>query len=404
MRTTLIAISLAANVAIGIAAYSRLAAKRPASKVLTAIVVKRDATAKPALDLTTRWHEINRISDDTKLVAQLRAEGFPPAVIHALISERIEERYTSRLRAIRQKSPKKPYWQTSGWYDSILDLAARAEVRAIYREQRDAVRALLGDDGEFLDDYQRAQRARSYGTIPAAKISALENILRDYSEITRQVREGNQGITLAADREKLALIENEKRTDLVQLLSPAELEEYDRRNSPAASEIRSKLRYFDASEQDFLALYQIQRDFDIRYGRDNLSGEQSDRRKAALSELAAQIKTALGPDRYVTYEIVTDGNYFATRSLMTDLGLPPESANALVAIQRNTNSAAESILTDQSLSAEQRTAQLASLEKAATEKVTAALGTTENFASFKRYSAGQWLNRLNPPARPAGRP
>jgi len=397
--------SFAANVVGGLVLYQRRQAT-PAI-VISAETASRQspgpASSEPQSDAQF-LQAINRLNDDSAYVAQLRAAGFPPPILRALVHARIAARFTPRLQALKARSPKVPYWQTPSWYNADLDRSSRAEQRAIYREIADNVKALLGDDPQGLPAYERERRARSYGNLPAAKIAEIEAINRDYNEISAMVREGTQGVILAEDREKLRLLETEKRADLVRLLTPAELDEYDRRNSPAAAEIRNKLRYFEATEAEFIALYQAQRDFDARYGRDNLSGVQADQRKAALPELAQQIATALGAERFAIYDIQTDGNYFATRSLMPEIGLPEATADELVRVQRSINRRAESIRADPSLTTAQRSGQLAALASEGTASVTPLLGSADNLVKYKRYSAGDWLNRLIQESSPVTKP
>jgi hypothetical protein len=318
------------------------------------------------------------------------------------MTERIRARYESRFHELEAKKSQTPYWRSGAWYNFDDDVTTRSERRALEREIQDTVRKLLGDDTGSLHAYERDRRSRSYGSLPPAKITEVEAIDRDYRELTAQVRENAKGFTLTENREKLAFLEKEKRADLAAVLSPEELEEYDRRNSPASGEIRNKLRHFDATEDEFLKLYQAQRDFDARYGRDNLSGEQSDRRKAALPELTEQFKAALGPERYIEFELLTDGNYGSTRSTLTQLGLPTDLARELIATQRAANKRAEAIRADKSLPPEQQAAQLTALEKDATEKVTATIGAN-NVADYKRYS-GHWITRLAPAQKPAAAP
>lgn len=401
----ILALSTVINAVFGVVLYQRLSV-RPTADLRDngSTAPQPTATASAPLSDAARWQKISDATDDAGFVTQLRSAGFPPHVVRALVGERIEARYATRLRALRRQSPGKPYWQANGWYNSDLDLASRNEQRAINREIADTVMALLGDDPAAVSPTLRAYRARTYGNLPPAKVMAIEAINRDYREIAANVHAETQGIVLSTDREKLILIENERRADLTRLLTPEELVEHDIRNSPAALEIRSKFRYFDATEPEFLALYQLQRDFDARYGRDNLSGEQNDRRKEALPELTRQMETALGSERFANFEILTDGNYPATRGSMTELGLPPESAAELVRVQRSTTRRADAIRSDKTLTSDQRSLQLAALAKEATAQTMSTLGSAENLSSYKRNTAGQWLTRLAPLEKSAANP
>jgi hypothetical protein len=388
-----LALSVAANAALGVALWPHLSSS-PGS---THPPNRHASTPSAATDRTdtAHWREISDTSDDAAFMQRLRAEGFPPGIVRALASNRVYQRFKHRFDALEKKSaPPKPYWQDSGWRSSHdIDPAIRAEQRALWREMDDAIRALLGPDYERHSAYRREHLAHSYGQLPSEKTSEIEAISRDYDEITQSIHENSRGVLLASDRQKLAYLEKEKRADITRLLSPEELEEYDRRNSPSAEDTRDTLRFVDSTEDHFLAIFALRRQFDERYGRDNLSGEEKDRRKAALPELDRQIEAALGPERYAEYQIVNDVNFSNTRATLDRIGLPQEKASDLVRIQRDAKKRAELIRNDRSLTITQRDEQLASLQNEATGKASAVLGTAENLDMFKR-TAGQWLGKL----------
>jgi hypothetical protein len=332
--------------------------------------------------------------NDTAFVARLRTEGFPLHVIAALVHAHISSKYADALRALASRDAEAPYWRTEPWsYD--FNPETRAERRALYRKIADEYRQLLGTDIDLIEsDYARGERIRNFGPIPQAKVSAIEAIQRDYSELSSQIRDAMKGVALAEDREKLAFLEKEKRSDLAQLLTPDELAEYDKRNSPAATSLRNQMRYFDASEEEFLKLYEQQKAFDARYGRDNLSGVQADRRREAEKELKMQFEAALGPERYAEYQITTDGNFSSTRYFILDAGLPIETAKSLVAVQRELTQRANATRSSTTLTREQQTSELAALEKEAEAKVSS-LVSADKLKNYKS-NAGQWMTKLSP--------
>jgi hypothetical protein len=255
MRRTplLIALSLTANAALAVVLWQRNSSpsSSPHSPHSTDSSASSSSLAAPQdpAAFSARWKQLLQNSDDIAALTFLRSSGFPPSVVRSLMTERIRARYESRFRELDVKKNETPYWRTTAWYNVDDDVTTRAERRSLQREIQDAIRALLGDDVASLHSFERDRRSRSYGSLPPAKITEVEAIDRDYRELTAQVRENAKGFTLTEDREKLAFLEKEKRADLAAVLSPEELEEYDRRNSPASGEIRNKLRHFDATER-----------------------------------------------------------------------------------------------------------------------------------------------------------
>lgn len=389
----LVALSLLANAALGVALWQRPGTAPVASRSseTASLYTRSNTTIDPAV-LNKTWQLVSQSPDDSAMIDFLRRSGFPPEVVRGLVNERVRTRYEPRFRELAAKKSETPYWR-SNWYNYDDDVALRAEGRALYREVQSVIQKLLGEEDELPSAFERENRRRRYGDLPSGKVTNLEAINRDYTDISAQVREHAKGVILAEDREKLAFLEKEKRADLADILSPEELAEYDRRNSPSAAEIRGKLKFFDASEDEYNRLYQAQRDFDALYGRDNLSGEQSARRKAALPELTEKLKQALGPERYAEYEIVTDSNYRDTRDLLGSIGVPAGTARELVVLHRATNRQTQAIRNDPSLTVEQRASQLALLQQTATEKVIATIGT-KNLPDYQKNYTGGWLKKI----------
>jgi hypothetical protein len=341
------------------------------------------------------WAHLTGEADDAGFVARLRADGFPPRMVRLLVLLRLRERFAAQFDELAAKSANPPYWRSRP-FGLDVDPETRARRRALEREINELAQTLLGPDaGRIPGDAGYEEQKRLFGDLPPQKIAAIEAIQRDYNNLESRVREAGSGLDLPEDREKLAYLERERRADIVRSLTPEELEQYDRRSSPAAMDVRSRLRNFDPTEDEFLKVYRLQRDFDERYGRDNLSGAEEDRRRAAQPELAAQIAAALGPERFADFQVFTDGNYSGTRSFVTSVGLPVETAKSLVTVQREVNRRAAELRADRSVPDDQRAAQLAALQKEADAKVSAIVGA-ERLDGYKR-GAGNWLSRIVPP-------
>ena len=247
--------------------------------------------------------------------------------------------------------------------------------------------------------YQRANRERLYGNISAEKADQLSAIDRDYGEVSKAVREKTKGILLPEDRAQLAAIEAERRADLAQVLTPQELLEYDFRSSPSAATVRQSLRNFEATEEEFRALTTLQLAFDKTYGSPaSLSAEQQQQRALATTELTAQIKALLPPDRYAEYEIKTDPAYSSVVMLLAQYSSPAD-ATVVVGAQRDLAQRFTALRNNRSLDAATRNAQLDALSAEANTRMAAALGP-EAFKSYK-MNGGPINALLN---RPASKP
>ena len=151
-------------------------------------------------------------SDDlATLVARLRAAGFPPEIIREIVQAQVNARYDARIRALQDPDPNTPFWKLPS---SMVAFGAtsktREEINQLQRERSKLVRDLLRDDFFATSDVNAAQR-RQFGNLPRNKLDAAQRIEDDYAEMTSAIRAAMKGVTLPEDREKLALLEREKR-------------------------------------------------------------------------------------------------------------------------------------------------------------------------------------------------
>ena len=99
-------------------------------------------------------------------------------------------------------------------------------MRESSREYTRLLKDALGDDPAAADQNVGDYQSRRYGDLPREKIDQLQRIEEDYNELRNQVNTAAKGLILPEDREKLALLETEKRADFAKILSPQELEDF----------------------------------------------------------------------------------------------------------------------------------------------------------------------------------
>lgn len=393
----LLSVSLAANLALGAFFYWRRSAP-PALPPAASAAPAPDR--RSAIRPTSENARFVAPANDADYVAQLRADGFPSDVVRALVQARVTRRYGEKKRALRGPVLDE-YWKSfdGGAYPGAPTTPEmRAAFRQLDREMAAELRALLGTNDEALSPFERARRERTIGNLPADKAAQVEALNRDYADLQRQIREESRGLILKSDREQLRLLEREQRADLAALLTPDQLREYDLRASPSADTVRNKLRYFEATEDEYRTITALQLELDQAYGTGNLSQDEQVRRRAAESLLPEKIKAALGPERYADYLVTTDGVYSQTRAFARSYNFDDSMARQLVAAKQDFSRRADAVLNDASLSREARTAALTSLNTEATAQLTVTLGA-DTFAKYRR-SAGSWMNKLGKPANP----
>ncbi|WP_438482598.1 hypothetical protein [Oleiharenicola lentus] len=401
----LLAVSLAANAALG--AWLLLKPAVPLSPASSHLHITKSVAAPTSVDPLTQpldaqtWPRLAQLSD-TDYVARLRAEGFPPALVRDMLRSRITARYADRLNALRPLE-KDEYWKRTPLHpDAHLSPEARKERRALGREISAEMKAALGDGPESVPDYERAQRERTYGSIPADKIAQIEAISTDYGELSTNIRDRSRGVTLPEDREQLRLLERERRADLEASLAPYELLQYDLRNSASSHAVRSQLTYFDATEEEFRALTLVRLDFDRQFGSNYLSEEEQAKKRTAEAQLLEQARTVLSPERYKEYALVSTNDFRNTVRDLSRFNFDVTVAKDVFSVRQNITNRAAAITANTLYSPEQRTAELTALYREASTSLTTKLGA-KAYESYEREGAGNWIRKLKPAPTPPSR-
>ena len=364
----------------------------------TARAAPTASQAPPAADSTAGrmaplWTAFGS-SDLPTLIAQLRAAGFPPAVIQAIAAARIEGQFTSRLRALAAQVENAPFWRPS--VTSMSNNARFFEERTqIYRERARQLRELLGQ--EFIASASpdaSAQQQRQYGQLPPAKISLIERINDDYAEMISQVRLATNGIFLPEDREKLALLEREKRTDLAAILTPQELEDYEMRSSPITQRLRSAMTWMNATEEEFRAVFRIQQQLGdpINYAMMGVRPTTSfQERQERDKQMASAVVSALGEKRAAEYERAQHYEFQQLARIVQRENRDLQAAITAFDLRASTAEGSIRIHENRSLAPEQRLAALRELAQKTREQLSATLGA----AAGKAYAdSATWLQAI----------
>jgi len=382
----LLAGSLAANAALVTMLALRVS---PARTPAAARHVDSVASPAPLADPET-WRRLDA-PEPADFIARLRAEGFPPALIRAMARVLVHEHFRARYQALAEAAAARPYWRGQGPFAD--DPKATAERRALAREAQAMLEQLLGPDALQPTADQLADWQHRFGDLPPVKLAQLKKILADYNDLVADVHAVAQEILLPEDRAKLALLQKERDADATNLFTPDELAEYELHHSSTANRLVQQLSAFDPTEQEFRALFALNRAVDVEYGNPGvLDPDQRRARAAALKALTPQIEAALGPDRFADYQQAIDPNYQQVFQLVTRLDLPTTAAAQVVAVQKDVEQRTTALRSDATLTPEQRQQQFATLNQEATARLTTSLGAAG--VDAYKSSAGYWLQRL----------
>ncbi len=327
--------------------------------------------------------------DDLKIQAdKLRAEGFPPTLVRAIIAARIHESFAARRHALEAAQADQPFWK-----NIRPDPATQTALNELWKAERKAIKDVLGPDPE---NGNVASLHRQFPTLSDDKIDSLAAIRDRFDEQRADLSTSFGRTWLPEDQAKMDALDKAMHDEFAATLTPQELEDYDLRTSRTANSLRYNLSALDASEQEFRALYKLQSAFDAQFPSyySAPTDEQQKARSAAQKQLQNDITAALGDARYADYQRATNYSFRQTSQLVDRLELPPETATQVYAVQQDIQQRAGALRQDRSLSADDRTAQLSALATEAQTRVTAALGA-QGFEAYKQYG-GQWVQNLTP--------
>ncbi len=385
--SVLLNFALVGTIGVGLANHSN-ASDRKTAQPLAAAVAKSRPTPGPGT-----WDTLQ----GTDLVSErdrLRAEGFPDAMIRAILSAQIRERYAAQRKAI-EKTADLPYWRTFK-----PDPATSAALRDLAQAERKELRDLLGPN---TGDYDAERFKRIIPNLSDEKADALSAITQRYNEQRSELFRG--GPLTPDDQEKMRALEKAAHAELAAVLTPEELEQYDLRSSRTAMQLQYNLSAFNPTEAEYRALYRLQAAFDDQFGQMYVSPTQEEMkaRNQAQRELQDQIAATLGPDRFAQYQRATDYNYREATKLVARLELPPETADNLYAVQKEYQQKQQDIYRsvrnapDGYANLQQ---QLSALQQEATTRISTVFnGDAAAVEAYRRYG-GQWLRNLAPTTGP----
>jgi hypothetical protein len=331
------------------------------------------------------------------LVARLRAAGFPSSAIRAIVDAELQHRFGPRIEALRRSIDEVPFWRGDpGFFTGTSKLFE--QMNQLSRERARALREVLGPEAFAYAgiDPTEAQR-RQFGDLSPGKVAMVQRINDDYAEMTSQIRAAMQGITLPEDREKLALLEREKRADLAGFLSPEELADYEMRSSPVTSRLRTALTIMDASEDEFRRIYTAYSPHSEVLFPTYSSGvvfstsDASNPRQIATQKALEDLKQTLGPDRFAQYQRANDRDFQQLYQLTRADNVPYDTLVRAFDARQSAADASQKIASDPQLSTDQKRAELKNL---ATQSRTRLLSTLGPGAGPAYADSARWLTGL----------
>ena len=365
-----------------------------------AVVAANDPAAAAPESKPFHWSQLE--SEDYKAyIARLRRIGCPEQTIRDIIIADLDKLLAPRLQAIYGWRQDLQYWHPEeeelannqdrrDWWRQEKEIERTK--REIIQElvQTDLIRERLNQKG-YKDYYERR-----LGFLPGDKRSQVRSVLERYDDEEQKVRsrEWDEDEPLnTQEQAQVKQLQEERRSAVASLLSPAEQEQYELWMSKTANTVRRAVYGMEASEEEFLAIYRARKTFDQDWSEadpalmDEGTRGQWEQAKASLNE---EVRQQLGEQRFQDYKRGEDEDFHHLNTAVTRYKLPRETAVEVYEYKRVLTGMRSKVEADASLSQDQRQALVKAMRDETLRSVKALLGDRPLNYYLKR-GQGQWL-------------
>lgn len=369
----MIGILIIANLVLGGWAYYSLKLRPQRELALTQqrerAESQTDAQPVPEPQIVTvtnqvTWDQLES-EDYRTYITRLRSINCPEQTIRDIIIADLDKLLAPQFQAIYGRKPDVKYWQSeeeelANNYDHRE--WARKE-HELDQQKREMIKELVGVDvvrerlkQRGYEDYYE----RRLTFLPEEKRDAVRSVLEKYDDAEKAIRdrelEDGEPIT-DAERQRLRKIREERSQQLDRALTPDERQWYELWVSPSANAVRYSMYGMEATEQEFLSVYQLRRAFDDQWNPDELDWNNNtwvNSYQQARADLETQIRQQLGDDRYMQYKRGNDPDYHTLNAAVSRYGLPRNKANDAYDVRLTVQQMSAQIRADNSMSPSQQ--------------------------------------------------
>lgn len=398
----MLVLSLGLNAALALYSFqpAENSATSPA-KIESATSIKKTsssarAASVPAAPVPIRWHAPQTDQDLQLLVADLRAAGFPPSALRAVLAQ--------VLMPVDDTTPNLPYWKSAVMTPELV--AAYQKKWDDYRKKSEA---LLGRDALPSATLSQAEREQRHGMLSDEKIDALSKIERDYNQMSMAASVARDGpiMDYAAYKKEQDALNAAKLADLAAIMTPEELAQYEMRNSESARKLMRNVQAVDLNEAEYAALYQAQKKYEAAQPiptEGNYTAEMMAQRTAAQLALNEQARAVLTDDRFYQYLKVADFNYArVAKFTATYPEVAPATSYALYQLQTEASEALRKLSpspgTSTTVSPQQRQLDMQMMAASYETKLLNLVGP-QVAAAYKKDPAGRIFSSFSRMAQP----
>ena len=360
-------------------------------------IVTVTVTNEVAVTNDFRWRQLES-EDYSSYIQRLREIGCPEQTVRDIIIADIDKLLAPRLQALKPRRQDLKYWhpEEEELANNIDQREVARQERAIDKEKRQILQELLGVDLVRERLNQRGEEdyyERRLTFLPEEKRGALRQLLEEYDEREQDLRQkADDGEFLTpGDQAELRRLQDEREAQLSNVLTPEELMQYDLWLSPTANAVRQSVYGMNATEEEFLTIYDLRKQFDKTWGEAETLGEgRVQQWQQAKAELENQLRAQLGEKRYADLKRGEDPDFHHLNAIVSRHRLPRHRATDVYELKRSIQSMRQVVQNDPRLGPEQKS-QAMSAMSAEAEIIAKELLGEKALNSYLRRGQGTWL-------------
>lgn len=283
-------------------------------------------SAQPAFD----WR-IVETTDYKKYAANLRALGFPEELVQTIVIADINKLYEPRETALRPKVI--PFDAPVSQRQTKVtqeDLDRMHQLREVQMEKQAAVKDILGI--YVPRDTITTPTARNYVAYEYA-LNSMPPEKRDAVQIALENEWFADDVNKYLDRTSYVDVykrtREERNAALTAILTPEEFERFEMNSNPAGTELARRTIGMEPTNEEFPEMFGIAWDHWVETG--GVGGlwravpVPPEQIAAADAKMDVRMKEALGPERYLDYQMATSETGQQLRNLAARYDLPRET-------------------------------------------------------------------------------
>ena len=334
----------------------------PATNLATLAPTNSPAVAPVASAKKFTWQDVET-AEYLKYIENLRLVGCPDERINKIILDDINE-LVDKKRLQEATRHDMPWWKVEPQYYSMVNALAERG-RSLEEERRALIQKLLGPEtaeaekGESLL-WNVQLTGPVLGALPAKTHNAVQEICQRSMERQQTYQWARLNEGQPVNHVEMAKLREQTRTDLRQVLTPLQVEEFTLRYSHNAHHLRMELAGMDPTPDEFRKIFRAidaaEHQMQMEYGTvEAMSAKQRERYDRQRD---TAIKDVLPQERYQAYLMTKDPLYRQAQMTAMQYGAPSRAVMPIYNMTKANESKRQQILSNATLSPQQKNEEL----------------------------------------------